>query len=126
MKKLLSNICICGKIGAISGLLAWVLCAYFFAAGVGLWFTALSVSIVLIILLDFLMLIVIRMTAPFLPLTIALIVIITTLIISYIVFNVPQLIIYIILGFMIGLVIGELLCRLLSPGFERYVSLMRK
>ena len=126
MKKLLSKICICGKIGAIAGLFAWILCAYFFASGVGLWNTVLSVTIILIILLEVLILIVIRMTAPFLPLTIALIVIATTLIISLILFNASQLAIYVILGLLIGLVIGELLCKLLSPGFKRYVSRMRK
>lgn len=122
MKRLAGKLCICGKVGGVAGVLAWVLVTHHSVATGDFWITAALLSLFLIVVLEILFLAVIGIRAPLLPLTIALTVVATVLLVLVVLHYFPLLGSLPILGFLIGILAGEILCRFLSLGFGRYVS----
>lgn len=119
LKKLSRRICICGKVGGVAGLFAWIFGIAIYARVGDLWLTAIALSLLLVAMMEILFLLIARIRAPLLPLTIALTVVLTVLVILAVLRLVPLLGALPILGFVIGVIVGELVCRFLSLGFSR-------
>lgn len=120
LRKLARKICICGKVGGVAGLFAWIFGALLVMRGADFWLSVLGLSILLIFLMEILFLVIVRVRAPLLPFTIALTVVTTVIVILAVLRLEPLLGAVPILGVFIGVIVGEVLCRFLSLGFRRY------